>query len=508
MSNHRDSFVTGLFQAVAVAGAFAIVGTARAQFAEPVNVIHAWNGEQANDRFGRVNRIIGDVDRDGVSDIAVASPHNSTGGTQAGKVYIFSGASGDLIRSHIGQTQWNFGNELAAVGDIDGDDVPDYIVGAPSGLVAAPVGPGRAFLYSGIDGSEIHCWIGEADGDLFGRMVAGAGNEVNGGIGDIDGDSVPDILIGAPNHDGAAVDAGRVYVYSGANVKTPYLVIDGEDAGDTFGFGIGGLGDVDKDGFGDFVVGAPQRESSGAGRAYAYSGASGGLLLPRFDADATGNSFGLLFASGPGDVNQDGTLDIFVSDLGNTALGANTGRAYVFSGLDGSGIHTFTGAVAGEGLGVGRGCDDVNFDGSPDLLITAFRSSAGNTNAGRAFVFSGEDGSVLRTITNTIAFDFFGWSAVGAGDIDGDLTTDFLISAALSNANGFESGRVYLIAGDIEPTPGDLDGDGMVGITDLLLLLAAWGPCPDPCPPSCAADFDGDCAVGIIDLLVLLANWG
>ncbi|MCH8151168.1 MAG: DUF1028 domain-containing protein [Planctomycetes bacterium] len=55
---------------------------------------------------------------------------------------------------------------------------------------------------------------------------------------------------------------------------------------------------------------------------------------------------------------------------------------------------------------------------------------------------------------------------------------------------------------------GDLNGDGCVGILDLLMLLANWGACPDPCPPSCSADLDGDCTVGIFDLLTLLANWG
>jgi choice-of-anchor B domain-containing protein len=56
--------------------------------------------------------------------------------------------------------------------------------------------------------------------------------------------------------------------------------------------------------------------------------------------------------------------------------------------------------------------------------------------------------------------------------------------------------------------PGDLDGDGTVGINDFLQLLADWGPCPAPCPPSCAADLDGDCAVGVNDFLIMLANWG
>jgi hypothetical protein len=55
--------------------------------------------------------------------------------------------------------------------------------------------------------------------------------------------------------------------------------------------------------------------------------------------------------------------------------------------------------------------------------------------------------------------------------------------------------------------PGDLDGDGVVGIIDFLALLAAWGPCPPACPPSCPADLDGDCEVGIVDFLTLLENW-
>jgi len=54
---------------------------------------------------------------------------------------------------------------------------------------------------------------------------------------------------------------------------------------------------------------------------------------------------------------------------------------------------------------------------------------------------------------------------------------------------------------------GDIDGDGIVGINDFLILLSEWGPCEVPCPPACAADLDGDCVVGIGDFLTLLANW-
>lgn len=54
--------------------------------------------------------------------------------------------------------------------------------------------------------------------------------------------------------------------------------------------------------------------------------------------------------------------------------------------------------------------------------------------------------------------------------------------------------------------PGDLDGDGTVGASDLLILLVSWGPCAN-CD-ACNADLDGNCTVGASDLLILLSNWG
>ena len=50
--------------------------------------------------------------------------------------------------------------------------------------------------------------------------------------------------------------------------------------------------------------------------------------------------------------------------------------------------------------------------------------------------------------------------------------------------------------------PGDVDGDGLVGISDLLIVLSDWGSCH-----SCAADANGDTHVNITDLLIILSNW-
>jgi choice-of-anchor B domain-containing protein len=81
----------------------------------------------------------------------------------------------------------------------------------------------------------------------------------------------------------------------------------------------------------------------------------------------------------------------------------------------------------------------------------------------------------------------------------GDAEPQSILEAGL---DGFE------VIERVCPVPGDLDGDGTVGVNDFLMLLAAWGPCPDPCPPACAGDLDGDCTVGVNDFLLMLASWG
>lgn len=474
---------------------------ASAQFVESVDILQEWTGEAAGDRLGRVIRGLGDVNGDGVNDIALGSPNRAEGGEEAGKMYIYSGADGSLIRCHLGTPWDNFGNEIANVGDVNNDDVSDYVAGAPR-LPAGPPAPGRAVLFSGVDGSVIHEWTGEADGDLFGRIVSGAGNVLANGVGDINNDGTPDILIGAPRHDTVGNDAGRVYVYSGADPAVAIHTIDGRFMEEQFGMGIGGLGDLNEDGHDDFIIGAPQG-FVGIGRAYVLSGLDAEPLLGTLVPSNTGRAFGTFFVSGPGDINGDGTLDIFVGDVADVTRGAGTGKVYLYSGVNGGTIRTFTGSSGGEGLAVGRGCGDVDGDGRNDVVIAAFSSSEAAVNGGRVFVYSGRNGAILRTITGNVDGEFFGWSTVGIGDIDNDGAIDFAISAAQSNVNGALSGHAYIIAGDIFPCAGDADGDGTVGFSDILTVLGAWGPCD-----GCFGDLDHDGSVGFADLLIVLGGWG
>ena len=94
-----------------------------------------------------------------------------------------------------------------------------------------------------------------------------------------------------------------------------------------------------------------------------------------------------------------------------------------------------------------------------------------------------------------------------------DPTSQFQIRFIVSDLNlasiieaGIDGVELVQIGCADDPI-GDVDGDGIVGINDMLLLLADWGPCDEPCPPSCAADLTEDCTVGIDDFLLLLANW-
>jgi hypothetical protein len=97
------------------------------------------------------------------------------------------------------------------------------------------------------------------------------------------------------------------------------------------------------------------------------------------------------------------------------------------------------------------------------------------------------------------------------GDVDGFLPGDRVFVTG-----GVDEQSLLCFPADVPAIPdntieacapiGDLDGDGDVSVTDLLILLDAWGNCPAP-PAECPADFDGTDTVDVADLLVLLSNW-
>lgn len=465
-----------------------VAGHVRAQFTEPeTTVIHTFTGEVAGDQFGWVSEDIGDITSDGVHDLIITAPGHDTGGANRGRAYVYNGATGALVFPPITGTVNNasFGGSVGAPGDVNGDGVRDMIIAS----TAYQSSRGRAAIHSGADGSEIHAVIGAALGDQFGYDCAG--------VGDLDGDLRGDFIVGAPGHDTAGGNAGRAYVFSGATASL-ICTIDGASAADRFGSGVHAAPDVTGDGIPDLLVAAESYAAgaaAGTGRAYVYSGAgclAGNNPAPirLLSPPAPAALFGQWFVDGSGDVDNDGFYDFYVSDY-------NANRAHVFSGATGARIRTYMGNNEG-GFGIGRMAGDVDQDGWEDMLLAAWFSPAGATQAGKAFVYSGRTSAVLQTYTHNVAFAQLGFDANAMGDVNGDGRVDYLLTAA--NDNG-ATGRAYLVAGNIDPYhPADLNLDGNADFADYNLLTACLAGPAALQPENCErADMSNDGRVDLRD---------
>jgi hypothetical protein len=164
--------------------------------------------------FGFFVAATADLDRDGRTDLAVGAPFETNGaGQRVGGAWLLSSASGKELHHWQGADPLsNFGDVVAAVGDIDGDGKGDVAVAAPRTNDHSRSGPGEVHVYSGATGKELRHWSGRQPGELFGRIVATAG--------DLDGDGTDDVAIGAPWHRRKAADkTGRMELRSGRSGK-------------------------------------------------------------------------------------------------------------------------------------------------------------------------------------------------------------------------------------------------------------------------------------------------
>jgi len=331
-----------------------------------------------------------------------------------------------------------FGHSLA-VGDVNGDGKADIAVGAAQENVSGNTGQGRAYVYSGADGSVLFTLDTpnpQAEPGWFGASVA---------VGDVNGDGRDDIAVGAELEDvGTNEGQGRAYVFSGVSgslLLTLTVPSPNPKLPRSFGESLA-VGDVNGDGKGDIAVGVPWEPVGGyqQGRAYVFSGADGSLLFtldtpnPQPHANFGGDV-------AVGDVNGDGKADIVVGASGKN-VGGNEwqGRAYVYSGADGSVLFTLDTpspqayAMFGESVAVG----DVNGDGKADVAVGAPAAMApyfGSSAAASAYVFSGASGSLLVIIPNPApGYPDFGYS-LAMGDVNGDGMADMAVNWA---------GRVYV----------------------------------------------------------------
>ena len=389
-----DGTVAGerLGHAVGLVGDMGGDGRSEVLVGAPFNGMNAWNGGLARVvsgldaspvhhvagamQFGLLGSSVtgcGDVDGDGVPDFVVGAPDEDAGGTDSGVFYVHSGATGGVLWALIGLNSGDrMGRSIAGAGDVNGDGHADVIGGADREAVGGLLRAGVARVASGPNGALLFVKQGtQAEGRL-GFSVAG--------VGDVNGDGRDDFAASAIGETPNGTDSGRVYVWSGTTGAVLH-VFEGAQAGDQLGYSIAGIGDVDGDGRPDILVGAPG-EQGGRGAARVYSGASGALLHVTF-GDAPGDRLGEAVAN-VGDVDGDGLTEWAVGAPFASVNGASSGRVLVLSTTNPAGSAYCFGdgsgniCPCGNSGDAGRGCASSSTQGAR-LVGTGFPSVASDS---------------------------------------------------------------------------------------------------------------------------------
>jgi hypothetical protein len=183
--------------------------------------------------------------------------------------HIFDGeAEGDMA-----------GRTVAGLGDLNGDGLADFLVGAPRASVTGGEHTGKAYVWLG--GQSWSSALSDSDFVLLGEAGSDWASASVAAVDDYDGDGLPDVLVGAPRNDWGGSLAGMVYLLSGTAFSGPgELSLEdasyrfyGEAMHDEAGSTVAGIADMDGDDRGDLVIGAPMAEE-GAGAVYVVGSAA------------------------------------------------------------------------------------------------------------------------------------------------------------------------------------------------------------------------------------------
>jgi hypothetical protein len=384
------------------------------------------------------------------------------------------------------------GRGLGSAGDVNGDGFDDILLGSPNydADAGSDTYHGRAYLVWGsttlssgtADAAAAVTFTSDTDREYVGYNIDGAG--------DVDGDGYDDFVIGAIGVADAGTNAGAAFLYYGAASgwsgdwepsTTADATFTGETAVDYLGHGVNAAGDLDGDGYDDFVMGAIGTDTAAGtslgdvyvayGSATRYAGAASASTLPSFQGVATNDWMGSSRSMDAADLNGDGYDDLAMgvqrydtdADSGVGAVAVQLGGASRWTGVtaatdtDGfiSGTSTDDESMFGDAV---SSAGDVNNDGYEDLVVGAQFYDAGGYDAGAAYVFFGSTSAWERTRTTLTAdwsmtgvdtFDNLGYDVVGLNDFDGDGTDDFAVGCPdCDDTPNDEVGAVFVFYGD------------------------------------------------------------
>ena len=427
-----------------------------------------WSGDGSylNAQFGYSVSTAGDVNGDGYSDVLIGVPHGGPAGQGEFILMLGSGSSSPPVTGYYDFTGITVGSltgySVATTGDVNGDGYSDVIVGFPGYSGSGYSGGGGAWVllgrstapYLGAGGTL----TGTAVGDSMGICVATAG--------DVNGDGYADVLIGSgklPSPALAYTPRGHAELYLGSATGLRLIPawsrtggVDNIGDGELFGMCVATAGDVDGDGFSDFLVSAPASGPSRGGRVYLFKGSANlpGQQPVWSNSGGSNTEFFGWSVSSAGDVNADGYSDVIVGsplyDNGQT----DEGRVLVYygssAGLPTTPSWSYESNSAGANLGISvASAGDLNGDGYGDIIVGAHEISANLfSHNGAAFVWYGSSAGLPNAAPAWAAYGgkndaHFGSSVAGAGDVNGDGYADVVIGAPNDSLTQTGEGAAY-----------------------------------------------------------------
>ncbi|MBK7949267.1 MAG: FG-GAP repeat protein [Deltaproteobacteria bacterium] len=445
----------------------------------PLDRRSRFEADQVDAELGWSVASAGDVNGDGYGDVIVGAPAFDAGEVDEGAAFLFLGPvtlglalepATPVLTAHArfesNQIFARMGESVASAGDYNGDGYGDVVVGAPF-YDFGPGDEGYAFLYLGSPAG-----MGNGDPDSaavrfesvqslarMGSMVASAG--------DVNGDGYGDVIVGAPFYDSGESDEGAAFVYHGGpplsdrNPTSSNGRLESDQVSARMGASVGSAGDVNGDGYGDVIVGAPRFDFgfTDEGAAFVFLGSPTGIgnqtsvtAHARFVGNRTSAALGSRASvASAGDVNADGFDDVIIGAPDYDGAASRTGAAFLFegssTGLSNGSPETaatrFESSHALDHLGASvASAGDVNRDGYGDVVVGAPSESAIN-GQGAIYVLLGSSEGIpdgnAETTPRKYGLDVgggsWGWSVASAGDVNGDGTGDLIAGAPT-----FESG--------------------------------------------------------------------
>ncbi len=307
----------------------------------------------------------------------------------------------------------------------------------------------------GIDHPErnegtLYLYLGSSSGLTSTPSWSAEGNWPDGqfGIsvstGDLDGDGFREIVVGSSHYSDNLFDQGRVQIFRGTSAgpaTSPFWEKVGTESRGSLGWSVSASGDINGDGYADVLLAGPGETGSapGSGRVHVYYGSASGpgatadLVL---NGSQTGESFGTQ-ASTIGDRNGDGYADFVVTSTFFVNQSVNGGRTQVFHGSAAGPVLQFEilgdqATPAGFGYSA-MAAGDVNGDGFHDFLFSSYFYTVDQPGEGAAFLYLGAADTYAPTPVATVPGasprELLGTSLAWAGDVNGDGYSDAVVGS-------------------------------------------------------------------------------